>query len=208
MIEINLLPSGLREKKKVPVEQLFQKKSILTILGALILLHLFLYAVTSITAKRLNILERNWQGLSPKRAELSKLSGELTEIDKKVPLIDQLISNRILWSKKLNEISDLLVPGVWLNELSLQKKEMKDKGTLDCLVIRGSAASRTKNEPVLIAKTMQSLKDSSSFSADFAEIELGPIKKKLIKQTEIMDFILISEFKRKAVKTLPDVKGY
>jgi Tfp pilus assembly protein PilN len=198
MIEIDLLPLELREKKRIPFEQFFQTKLFLTILGCLVLFHLFLYTATVINSRRLNALQRNWQNLSSKRAEIDRLKGELAEINRKVPLIKQLISNRLLWSRELNIISDLLIVGIWLNELSLEKQKTAKDGVLESLIIRGSAASRTKDEPALIGRFMQNLKDDSVFSANFT-VELGPIKKRLIGQTEVMDFILICRFKQNKV---------
>jgi Tfp pilus assembly protein PilN len=198
MIEIDLLPLELREKKRIPFEQFFQTKLFLTILGCLVLFHLFLYTATVINSRRLDGLQGNWQNLSSKRAEIDRLKGELAEINRKVPLIKQLISNRLLWSRELNRISDLLIVGIWLNELSLEKQKTAKDGVLESLIIRGSAASRTKDEPALIGRFMQNLKDDSVFSANFT-VELGPIKKRLIGQTEVMDFILICRFKQNKV---------
>ena len=195
MIEIDLLPLELREKKIIRFEQFFQTKLFLTILGCLVLFHLFLYTATVINSRRLDALQRNWQNLSSKRAEIDRLKGELTEINRKIPLIEQLISNRLLWSRELNIISDLLITGIWLNELSLEKQKTAKDMVSESLIIRGSAASRTKDEPALIGRFMQNLKDDSVFSANFT-VELGPIKKRLIGQTEVMDFILICRFKQ------------
>jgi Tfp pilus assembly protein PilN len=195
MIEIDLLPLELREKKIIPFEQFFQTKLFLTILGCLVLFHLFLYTANVINSRRLDTLQANWQNLSSKRAEIDRLKGERAEINRKIPLIEQLISNRLLWSRELNIISDLLIAGIWLNELSLEKQKTAKDGVLESLIIRGSAASRTKDEPALIGRFMQNLKDDSVFSANFT-VELGPIKKRLIGQTEVMDFILICRFKQ------------
>ena len=195
MIEIDLLPLELREKKIIHFEQFFQTKLFLTILGCLVLFHLSLYTATGINSRRFDALQRNWQNLSSKRTEIDRLKGELTEINRKIPLIEQLISNRLLWSRELNIISDLLIAGIWLNELSLEKQKTAEDKVSESLIIRGSAASRTKDEPALIGRFMQNLKDDSVFSANFT-VELGPIKKRLIGQTEVMDFILICRFKQ------------
>ena len=195
MIEIDLLPLELREKKIIHFEQFFQTKLFLTILGCLVLFHLSLYTAAAINSRRLDALQGNWQNLSSKRAEIDWLKGELTEINRKIPLIEQLISNRLLWSRELNIISDLLIAGIWLNELSLEKQKTAEDKVSESLIIRGSAASRTKDEPALIGRFMQNLKDDSVFSANFT-VELGPIKKRLIGQTEVMDFILICRFKQ------------
>lgn len=202
MIEIDLLPLELREKKIIHFEQFFQTKLFLTILGCLVLLHLFVYTATVINSRRLDALQRNWQNLSSKRAEIDRLKGELTEINREIPLIKQLISNRVFWSEKLNRINVLLIDGIWLREISLESKRAKAEQVQQSLVIRGTAASRSQDEPALIGRFMQSLKNDLVFSADFAEIELGPIKKRQIVKTAVMDFILICRFKQEKVQAL------
>lgn len=193
MIEIDLLPLELRKKKKILFAQLFKPRPFLIFLGCLLLFHLLLYAVTAASRISLNKVKRNWQALSFTKSNIVQLKNDLREVNEKIALIDQLISNRLLWSEKLNRTSDLMIGGIWLNGMSIESES---------LIIQGSAASRTKDEPALIGRFMQNLKDDHSFSRDFAEIELGPIKKRYIMQTEIMDFILICRFKQKIVQAL------
>ncbi|MCQ9208022.1 MAG: hypothetical protein NG712_01395 [Omnitrophica bacterium] len=196
MIEINLLPLELREKKKVVFEQFFKTRSAFIILGILILLHALMHILFALNGMRLSKLEKSWQGLSEKREQIAQLNREVAKFDREIPLIEQLIETRILWSEKLNRISDLIINGIWLNEVVLEKQKARARGgTSEHLMIRGSAASRTKDEPALIGRFMQNLKDDSIFSADFVEIELGPIKKRQIAQTEVMDFVFICRFK-------------
>lgn len=208
MIEIDLLPKEFRRRKNIPLEQIFKTKAVFAVLGCLILLHLFARTVTFINTKRLDKLKASWQGLSSKKAKIDQLNVEFTRINEKIPLIKQLTSNRVLWSKKLNRISDLIIGGIWLSKLSLEQQIVQTEDAdeppeyLISLIIRGSAASRTKEEPALIGRFMQKLKDDPSFSADFAEIELGPIKKRQIAQTEVMDFILLCWFKPDRVQVL------
>lgn len=195
MIEINLLPQDFRKKEKSYLARIPRKEMFLAVLGCLVLFHLFLISLTAMSARRLKSLKKTWQELAPKRERLDGLKKQLSEINARIPLFEQLIKDRILWSKKLHQLSESIVSGVWLNELSLETKEMQAKGQLSkYLIIRGSCASRTKDEPALIGRFMQNLKDDPLFSSDFAEIGLGPIKKRLINQTEAMDFILTCRF--------------
>ena len=196
MIEIDLLPVEFRKKKKISFERVFNTKLILVVLGSLILFHLFIHLAAVVSTKRLGRLARSRENLSSQAEQVDQLKAELAKINKDIPLIEQLTANRVLWSEKLSRINNLITGGIWLKELVLekQKAETKDKPAA-FLIIRGSAASRTKDEPALIGRFMQNLKEDASFSADFAEIELGPIKKRQIAQTEVMDFILLCRFK-------------
>jgi len=202
MIEINLLPKELREKKTIFLSKFITKKYIFSGLGYLVLFHIFLSLLAASSTRKLKSLEQNWQELTSQRKIITELKGELNEINKKIPLIEQLISNRVVWSEKLNKISDLLVAGVWLTSLSLEEKSLEPGKTVKSIIIRGSAASRMQEEPALIGRFMQKLKSDVAFSSDFSEIELGPIKKKKIAKTEVMDFILICRFKADKAKAL------
>jgi len=199
MIEIDLLPLELRKKKRIPLEQILKTKLIFAVLGGVILLHLFLHILVALNSVRFSKLEKSWQGLAKQRQQIARLRNEAAKFGQEMPLIEQLMESRILWSEKLNRISDLIIKGVWLKKLTLEKEEAKKVQTKEIiseyLMIRGSAASRTGDEPALIGRFMQNLKDDSAFSADFAEIELGPIKKRRIAQTEVMDFVLICRFR-------------
>ena len=203
MIEIDLLPQEFRTKKKAFLTRSPKKEMILAVLGCLVLFHLFLISLTAMSTKRLKSLKKTWQELVPKRERLDGLKKQLSEINARIPLLEQVIKNRILWSKKLNQLSELMVNGIWLNELSVETKKAQARGQpLKYLIIQGSCASRTKDEPALIGRFMQNLKDDPSFSSDFAEIELGPIEKRLINQTAVMDFILTCRFKQEKVSGL------
>jgi len=203
MIEIDLLPQEFRTKKKAYLTRIPKKEMILAVLGCLVLFHLFLISLTAMSTKRLKSFKKTWQELAPKRERLEGLKKQLSEINARIPLFEQVIKNRVLWSEKLNQLSESIASGVWLNELSLVTKEVQAKGQLSkYLIIQGSCASRTKDEPALIGRFMQNLKEDPSFSSDFAEIELGPIEKRLINQTAVMDFILSCRFKQEKVSGL------
>lgn len=205
MIEIDLFPEELREKKKLKLnlKPVFKTKLVYAVLGSIVVFHLLLHIIAMTNRRRVRVLKRNRQNLSAQKAELDQLKAELVKLNSKIPLIEQLINNRVVWSKKLNRISDLLVVGIWLDEINLEGGKTKTSlESLEYLVIRGSAASKTKDEPALIGRFMQNLKDDSDFCDDFIDIELGPIRKRQIAQTEVMDFTLFCRFNPDKVQSL------
>jgi len=207
MIEIDLFPPELRKKPKRSLNLKFKidfkKKLLFTVLGYIVLLHVLLHLLTAINSKRITVLKRNRQGLASEKTQVDELKAQLAQLNSKIPLIQQLINNQVIWSKKLNRISDLLVNGIWLNEIGLKREDAEQQGEFwQTLIIQGSAASRSKDEPALIGRFMQNLKDDPAFSDDFADIELGPIKKRQIAETEVMDFTLICQFKPERLKAL------
>ncbi|MFC1632216.1 PilN domain-containing protein [Candidatus Omnitrophota bacterium] len=205
MIEIDLLPANLRQKSKFSfnLQPALKMKIVFIVLGGVILLQFFLSTIVFINNKRIAALKNNRQKLAPQKQQLDQLRTELSALNSRMPLIEGLFSQRVIWSEKLNRISDLMVAGVWLREIDLQTEQQKGQqvSSID-LIIRGSAASQAKDEPALIGKFMQNLKDDSVFSGDFSDIELGPIKKRKIAETEVMDFILNCRFRPERLEAL------
>ena len=191
MIEINLIPQDLKKTK----DKKFNLKSlppqyllylILLIFGILICLHIYLIAITTLKNVQLRLLANKWDNLGPQRKILDdyKKEHEIFSADAKV--IQQLSSQRINWSKKLNKLSLNLPAGIWLNELSLNQKNFS---------LKGSALSLQKEELTLINKFMDNLKNDAGFFKDFTSIELSSVQRRVIAGYDVVDFILAGKLK-------------
>ncbi len=202
MIEIDLLPKQLRANRPAFLRNPLKTSQLYTILAVVVCLQLFLQAFAMLGARRLKKLEGSWRGLTSEQTEIEQLKNQFSALNVKIPIITQLVNNRVLWSKILNDISDLMVPGVWLSEISLEQHTVELGRTAFFLVIKGKAASQAKDEPALIGNFMQCLKRDPGFSSSFSEIEMGAIRKGNIAQTEIMDFILTCRFKDEKTQAL------
>lgn len=194
MIEINLLPSELRRKKeRITLPREFYVIGMM-ILGFLIVLH----AATGVMIKwkryRVAKLSRRWTELAPVKKEIDIVKREIADLSQRVGGIDQLMVKRFLWSEKLNQLSDLIVPGIWLRELFLGSSvQLKDSPPT--LTLKGSVISLRGEEMAVVGKFMANLKQNKGWSFDFDNIELQSIQRREIKGTEIMDFVLICYFK-------------
>ena len=195
MIEVNLLPPEFRRKKieifagiKVP-----PVKVILATVAVLIIIQIFIGGICRIQTARLSRLSRQWKKMEPSRTELDGLTGDLGEISNRVKVIDELILQRFLWAEKLNQLSNLVSEGIWLRELRLTSAGKNKKQP--ALIFRGTAFSRSGDEPAVIAKFMKELKESRAFYNDFKDIELGTLIQRDIKGTGVMDFTLTCYFK-------------
>ncbi len=188
MIEINLLPDKYK-KREIQLPDLGGLKIVPIIIGIvsfLVGLYLILTIISTVKSNTLNRLENEWQSISVQQQQAAKLKGEMEGLEKKADLIDSLIAERLLWSKKLNQLSDLMIDGIWLESLSLDKR--KDK---EVLILEGDVVSRKKEETALIGEFMQKLRQDKKFFSDFKEIELESIKRRHIGETEIMQFNLV-----------------
>ena len=185
MIEINLLPEELRRKERLKLPKEFYIIA-LSILSFLIILH----ATTGVMIKwkryRVVKLTRRWTELTPLKKEIDIVKQELADLNQRVGGIDQLMIKRFLWSGKLNQLSDLIAPGIWLRELSLMP-HVKSKDLPPTLTLKGSVISRHGEETAVVGKFMANLKNNKGFSGDFDKIELKSIQRRKIKDAEIME---------------------
>jgi Tfp pilus assembly protein PilN len=217
MIEINLLPKELQKKKReLPNVSFLPMISVL--LGIIIMAHLLLILAINLNTRSLKRLEKRWQEISPDKESADKLKYELTTMRSRIDTIDDLIQNRISWAKKLNDLNDAMIPGVWLNKLWLEKKAVSQKvegkkgeeknEPLDTeagarpeeiivktLHLNGSVIAAGGEETAAIGKFIRSLKSDQGFFADFNDIESVSIQRNRLDDVEVMDFELICYFK-------------
>ncbi len=192
MIEINLLPPELRKKEanfKLPIP----KETLVffggAVMAVLVLIHLFLMG--ALAAKKVKYLGLNmeWQKILPEKNKIDVLMSEQKEIAEKIKSIDKLTKKgRISWAKKLNIISDVLSQGVWVRLINFSGKE---------LTIEGSSVSLRGEEVVLVNKFASALKNNAGFYSDFKDLEVSSIKRRQIKNIEVVDFALVATFREK-----------
>ena len=216
MIEINLLPQEmLKKRRKITLPDISFLPVIAGLLGLIIIIHLLLGLAAAMKAQALRQFEKRWQTILPEKERADKLKAEFTGMRSKVDAIDMLIETRRSWAKRLNDISDAMIPGVWLNKLWLEKRliiqevaaktdsgEASDKTAkepkkiiIKTLHINGSATASGGEETATIGKFIRSLKDNKDFFLDFSDIESASIQRTKLKDEEIMDFELICYFK-------------
>ena len=97
----------------------------------------------------------------------------------------------MLWSKKLNRLSDLAAPGMWFTNLSLDQGENGRH-----LSIEGNISSFLKDETAVMGRFMKALKEDDAFSGDFKEIRLEAMQQKKIKNVDVMSFSINCYFKK------------
>jgi len=194
MIEVNLLPENLRKEKKklniniptFPKQDLF--KVCVGIAGILIFIHVLLTGILVIKKVRLSRWNKTWEKLKPVKEEIDILKNNMNTVENKVRTIEQLTTEiKIIWSEKLNIISNVVPKGVWLRRLFVSEQ------TLD---IEGSAVSKRGDEMMLVGKLANNLKKVDRFYSDVKDIEISSIKRRKIGPVEIVDFIITASLKK------------
>lgn len=200
MIEINLLPEKLRGKKKQPFElpALPIIPIVIGVVAFLVAVQLILIVLVQAKQTTFNSLNRKYSSISSSNLQAIALDNNLKEISFKVDAVDKLLNSRFQLARKLNDLSDSVVSGTWLKTIDIKKGEAPgEPGALrEVFVIEGSSIVSGEKADGFIGRFIDSLKDNASFSADFEEIELSKVERTKIKNTEIMDFIIICHFKK------------
>lgn len=200
MIEINLLPEALRVKKKrvLTLPNLPLIPIGIGIAVFLIIIHLIL--ITGIQVKKMvfSSLNGKFSSLSDSSFSAEALEVKLKDVSSKVGIVENILNSRFHMAKKLNDLSDSVVSGIWLKDIEVKKEEVpfEKRDVKESLAIEGSSIISGAGADGFIGKFVNSLKENASFSADFDEIELSSVERAKIKGTEIMNFVIICHFKK------------
>ena len=195
MIEINLVPEQQRKKRKiashakesvsVPAEKLTGiAVGLVILLGIMhVLLQIFIgfqFTQNKKIAKELEII-------APQKNNVDRVVMELRKLQEKAKAMAGITTTKkIQWAVKLNEISDNVPRGLWLNRLTWEDNNF---------VIHGSSVSKQKSEIISVHEFTAKLKGSEPFMRDFHNIELGLIKSRQIGETQVVDFTITAEVK-------------
>jgi len=197
MIEINLLPDNLKIKqkkvfdlKKVPIFPI-----IFGTIGALVVVHLLLVVVVRVNKMTLARVKQEWKELAPKKTMIDSLKQKVTNINSKIGAIEKLTEERIIWAKKMNDLSNSMPSNIWLSSLSYNKN-----GSDSALALEGFAAGTTEEGAAYVARFIKALKVNRDFYKDFHDIELESMRRTLIDKDEVMNFKLICSFKEVSEK--------
>lgn len=186
MIEINLLPEELRKKKSEPFLNLDlgEKKLKLFIGGAAAGLLIFIIIMLSLGSfvrkNQINSLLARERGFSGKLSEIEAVNKEIAVLKAKMAALDQLTKRKFLWAEKLNQLSDLVLPGIWFTRVCTDSENR--------LIIEGSVVSKSEEAMAFVGKLMKNLKDDQQFFKDFKNIKLESVQRKNKEEKDVVDF--------------------
>ncbi len=195
MIEINLVPQSLRKKKKssglLGRTLVIPREAVVGLVGGivalLLLVHIVLQSLITVRFVHHKKLQNDLSRIASQKTNVDRIVGELKDLRQRYQAIEAVAGEKnISWARKLNEISDNLPRGVWLNRIML------DGNTL---LIQGSAVSKNKTEMINVHNFTSNLKASEAFMNDFRELELGLIKSRNVNLTPVADFTIRADLK-------------
>lgn len=214
--EINLWRLG-RKPKRVPKPKGEKGEGIRISVAILIpLLILLLLGISFAYMKASSSLERR---IRMNRSQKIVLSNQLDEVKEEMEkfsnelkLLSTLRGKRVLWSRKLEDLSEVMPDDLWLTDLSIktvktvQKKGEAKKAVEETyLTIKGVTELAPGKEPLdSIAKLILSLNSLDSFGQDFEPFtlvftRLSKKKSRRTREREIMEFELSSKLRDRPV---------
>jgi len=205
MLKINLLPPELRRKKKrkIVVFEATQTLLILIIACEIVaFLGIYVFINVKVGSKQKELKEV--------RAEIDKLQSEVREVrileedamkmEKRIQIIDQLMFSSLSWSRKLNEISNLIPDNIWLTSLSLNQQSVSlpqgGSAIKDVLVLKAKVIALPGEKAIdLVGVFMNNLKFNPSFFETFSTVEFMGTTIEKIEEKEVVGFELRCLFK-------------
>lgn len=186
MIEINLLPEELRKKKSAPLFDLNIGAGRLKFLliglaaGVLVLIVMTLSMGAFVRTAQINNLLAREKKFSGRLSQIDSINKEIIALKANKALLDQLTKRKFLWTQKLNQLSDLILPGIWFTHIYTDSENK--------LIIEGSVISKTEEAMAFVGKFMKNVKDDQQFFKDFKSIKLESVQRKNKEERDAVDF--------------------
>ena len=168
MILINLLPDEYREKSKTPLKYMAAIAGSVAVNGTLLAFWAWTaFGVSAEVKSELTVLRDTKAGLEPQVNYHKELEAESKVFEAREQLLDRITSSRVNWTRKLDELIELVNRGgdekylVWFKDLTA---EATDGG-------RGNKFGRLKAE----GHTAESFSHVANFLEDVGESEFSDI---------------------------------
>ncbi|MCM8761599.1 MAG: hypothetical protein NC933_05665, partial [Candidatus Omnitrophica bacterium] len=122
MIQINLLPPELKKKElpfadiklsELNLQNLPVFNIVMVVAAGVVAIQLTLFTIGMAGAMRLNVINKKYAEIMPAKKEVEAIKVKVDDINKRSAAIDELMSRRFDWAKKLNALSDSVTQGIW-----------------------------------------------------------------------------------------------
>lgn len=125
MIRINLLPKELQQAARTPVKLFVTMISGIVVLALSVFAYCYLWFDVVVLEERVSRKHEEVNHLKANAAEVDSLLDDIQDYKRREQAIISIKTNRVLWSRKLDELAALTPRHIWI--LQLHMKE--DMGT-------------------------------------------------------------------------------
>ncbi|MFQ6078977.1 MAG: hypothetical protein ACE5NJ_07580 [Thermodesulfobacteriota bacterium] len=199
--QINIYRPG-RKPKRVPMPKGEERRLSIAILIPLMILLLLVisFAYMEVFSPSLDRkIQMNRARKIYLNGQLSQVERDLEKFSNEAELLSKLHVKRILWSRKLVDLTRVMPDDLWLTDLSIktiEKKKMKASKQVEketYLTIKGITLPIPGREPLdSIAQLILALNGSKPFNQDFEPVKLVYTHLSKQKDRDIMEFELSS----------------
>jgi hypothetical protein len=129
MIIINLLPEELRPIKRTPLPHILSVAVLLAAIASMA--YLFMDITGNIAATNDDIAKANQEleGLRDVVEEYNALSEQKKQLENKINVIQEILSDRIIWSEQLHRLSELTPDNFWYKRIRETSKTVRMERT-------------------------------------------------------------------------------
>ena len=221
MIRIDLVPDDKKKKRKKQFAHVKLNLRAFPLLiggaGLIVAVHLVIILFCRINETAYARMSAEWKNMGPDKNAAELIKRENIDMAKDAAAIESLMGKKILWYRKLNQLSDLLPAGIWYARLSLEKKitfvqepqpqtgqkkgaAKTEKKSIETryLCIEGEVSAMYGGELAAIGKFIDSLKNDKDYFADFSNIELDSTELHTLVDTDVMRFRINCYFKKES----------
>jgi len=206
MPQINLLSPTLGKSLKKVKQKKTSQPQIATPLSkmhypiaAILILLVISWIITSVRIGKYNNelkkLKEKEANLTINPQEISALDQKKKDLLKRQDFLERLTEKKFLWAEKLDRITELIPEGVWLTEISSEKKlnidpvTRRSKGEESVILLKGRAVAVQIQDAIeLVGQFFDKLKNDEVFYRKFKEIKLDSVKKGVFSNRDIMNF--------------------
>ncbi len=130
MITVNLLPYHLRPIKRTPLPYILSVLILVLAIGAMG--SLWVYTQAGIVGKRaeLDRHKKELEGLQAIVDEFKRLTKQQMELADKIAIIQDIVSDRVIWSRQLFNISRLTPDNFWYSAITEKERSTQETKTV------------------------------------------------------------------------------
>jgi hypothetical protein len=160
------------------------KNALVALGGILLIVHIGILVMFIAGGLMLKSYNNAWANVQPEKRQLDEFKDILNLTKQYEELFSRLVKERLSIAPKLNCISDVLTPGVWLSELSISGGIFQ---------LKGSCVSASAQEMARIGGYLNGLRQNNELAKDFARLELISVQRRKIGPQEVVDFYISSK---------------
>lgn len=139
------------------------------VIAIVIVIAMVIIVYPGLQQRALRKLSDRWKKIEKNYEEVDKIKKEQKRLQEILDNINKIAKDRILWARRLNDVSDSLPPEIQLTELLTRLEKPKDKSERTVLVISGLVPAYPGEKA--ISDFIKGLRENQGFVTDFPEIE-------------------------------------